>query len=106
MLRHIVLIRFAQATRDPDRDAVLAALTGLERLIPGALAFTAGPNISPEGMARGYTHVFTADFIDEAARDRYLIHPAHLEAGQALVGASEGGRDGLIVVDVSMPLPG
>jgi hypothetical protein len=42
------------------------------------------------------------DFVDEAARDTYLDHPDHKAAGARLVGALEGGRDGLIVFDMAV----
>ena len=42
------------------------------------------------------------DLADAAARDRYLVDPAHKAAGARLVAALEGGRDGLIVFDLEV----
>jgi hypothetical protein len=39
----------------------------------------AGTDISPENLAEGLTHCFTLSFADAAARDAYIIHPAHQE---------------------------
>jgi hypothetical protein len=67
----------------------------------GPVAF--GANVSPEPFARGFTHGFTIDFRDAAARDAYLAHPDHGRAGARLVAALEGGTDGLFVLDFEMP---
>ena len=55
--------------------------------------------MSPEGLGRGFTHAFTCDFEDAAARDAYLAHPAHKAAGQRLVAATREGVAGLLVLD-------
>lgn len=99
IVRHCVLVRFAPGTPPAEITAVLAELGELKEKIPGILAFTAGGNVSPEGLARGYTHAFVVDFADRAARDRYLADPAHAAAGARLVRAAEGGLDGLLVLD-------
>ncbi|MCS6758783.1 MAG: Dabb family protein [Candidatus Devosia euplotis] len=61
-----------------------------------------GPNVSTEGMAKGFDDGFIMDLADEAARDRYLADPAHKAAGSRLVAALEGGRDGLMVFDLKL----
>lgn len=80
-------------------------LAQLTEIIPGLLAFAAGPNQSPEGLSRGYTHAFSVDFTSEAARDAYLVHPAHQAAGARLVDAAENGVDGLAVIDFALSEP-
>lgn len=42
------------------------------------------------------------DFPDAAARDAYLVDPAHKEAGDRLVAALEGGVAGLLVFDIEV----
>jgi hypothetical protein len=99
MIRHIVLLRFRQDAR-PERIAiVLAAIHALKHTLPGILAVHSGANVSPEGLGRGFTHAFTVDFEDEAARDRYLADADHAKAGAGLVAEAEGGVEGLLVVD-------
>jgi hypothetical protein len=99
MIRHIVLVRVVSDI-DPGRiAAVMNGIADLRRSIPGILAFSWGRNVSPEGLAREYTHAFTVDFEDEAARDRYLADPDHARAGAALVAAADGGVEGLLVMD-------
>ena len=68
-------------------------------MVAGIRAIDGGPNVSPEGLARGYSHAFTVDFDDAAARDRYLADADHGKVGAALVAAAEGGVDGLVVID-------
>jgi hypothetical protein len=55
-----------------------------------------------EPVARGFTHGFTIDFRDVAARDAYLVHDDHSRAGARLVAALEGGTDGLMVFDLEI----
>ena len=81
---------------------VLSGLHDLRETIPGILGLLLGPDVSPEGLARGYTHAFTVDFADAAARDGYLADAGHARAGAALVAALEGGTEGLLVVDLEI----
>jgi len=102
MIRHIVFVRFPADARAEAIGALFRQLDDLRAALPGMLSFKGGANVSPEGLSRGFTHVFVADFADAAARDAYLVHPAHQAAGARLVAAAEGGIDGLIVMDVDI----
>ena len=102
MIRHIVLVRFNTATAASEQDAIFADLAALGALLPGLGGFSHGPDVSPESLARGFTHAFTIDFADAAARDAYLVHPAHQAAGARLVAAAAGGLDGLVVIDIPL----
>ncbi len=100
MIRHIVLCRFAETTPEGEIAGIWAALEGLKAVVPGMVSASFGSNVSPEGLNRGFTHAFTMDFEDTAARDAYLEHSDHKAAGARLVAACEGGVEGLVVVDV------
>jgi hypothetical protein len=102
MIRHTVLVKFPADARAETIDGVFRALDDLRAALPGMLSFKSGPNVSPEGLARGFTHAFVADFVDAAARDAYLVHADHQSAGARLIAAAEGGIDGLIVVDIDI----
>ncbi len=102
MVRHIVLVRFRDDVAPAEVTAILDELGGLSRLLPGMREFRCGPNVSPEGLARGHTHAFTIDFDDAAARDAYLALPEHEAAGARLVKAAEGGLSGLTVLDFDL----
>lgn len=80
MIDHLVLIKPKPGI---DADAVSEMWAGIRKLkdvIPGIEDIAAGPNTSPEGLDRGFTVGFTVRFVDAAARDAYLPHPAHLAA--------------------------
>ena len=88
----------------PTRRACVAGLVGAaaSTALPRALRAAEGDDIPPEGIGRGFTHGFTMDFADVAARDAYLPHPDHKAAGARLRAAAEGGREGLLVIDLEV----
>jgi hypothetical protein len=102
MIRHCVFIRFKASIPQTERASILADIADLKSLVPGYLSVNSGPNVSPEGLGRGYTDGFVIDFTDAAARDAYLVHPAHEKAGGRIVAAAEGGVDGVFVYDFEM----
>ena len=102
MIRHCVFVKFRNDVGTGERKAVHADLEALRSLIDGMDAVKFSANVSPEPFARGFTHGFTIDFRDAAARDAYLVHEAHQRAGARLVAALEGGTDGLMVFDLEI----
>jgi Stress responsive A/B Barrel Domain len=102
MIRHIVLVKFPATARSDAIDVIFHELDDLRSIVPGMQHFFSGGNISPESLGRGFTHAFVADFADIAARDAYLVHPAHQTAGAKLVSAADGGIEGLIVIDIDI----
>ena len=99
MIRHCVFIRFKADISAAERTSILADIAALQPLVPGYLSVEIGPNVSPEGLGKGYTDGFIIDFKDAAARDAYLVHPAHEKAGGRIVAAADGGVDGVFVYD-------
>jgi hypothetical protein len=102
MIRHIVLVRFRPEITTDEKRAIYAELESLRELVPGFLGASYGPNVSPEGLHKGFADGFNMDFADEAARDAYLVHPAHQAAGARLVAALDGGIEGLVVFDLAV----
>lgn len=102
MIRHCVFARFRNDVDAAERKAIHADLEALRQVIDGMDAVKFSANVSPEPFARGFTHGFTIDFRDAAARDAYLAHEAHQRAGARLVAALEGGTDGLMVFDLEI----
>ena len=100
MIRHCVFVRFRPDVAEEERQAIYADLSALKDVLDGYLAISFGQNVSPEGRDQGFGDGFIIDFVDESARDAYLVHPAHKAAGGRLVSALDGGRDGLIVFDI------
>lgn len=99
MLRHIVLVKFRSAIPAAEIDAALDQVAALREQIDGIVGISAGANISPEALEKGFRHGFVVDFTDEAARNAYLTHPDHVVVGGKLVELAEGGIDGILVFD-------
>lgn len=94
MIVHTVLLDL-----DPAKPAEIdAALDGLRSLVtlPGVVSMTAGPDVSPEDLADGFSHAAVAVFETAAARDAYLPAPEHL----AVVRQLQACMRRVIVVDV------
>ncbi|HEV7345905.1 MAG TPA: Dabb family protein [Devosia sp.] len=102
MIRHCVFYKFRSGVSAEERAEIHAGLAALVGQIEGLLSCDFGSNVSPERLGKSFNDGFIMDFADEAARDRYLPHPAHKAAGARLVAALEGGRDGLIVFDMEL----
>ena len=99
MIRHVVLFKLRPGLPGSIADDIFAALKALQQQMPGIINVSAGKDASPEGLQRGHTHGFTVDFVDAAARDAYLPHPAHQKVGGMIVASAEGGLDGITVLD-------
>ena len=100
MIRHCVFVKFRPEIDIAARAAIYADLADLKTRIPGMLAFYSGPNLSPEGLGKGFEEGFIADFADEAARDFYLADDLHKAIGARIAAAAEGGGAGIFVFDL------
>ena len=78
MLRHIVLLKFKEEATPARRAELAAAFEALASKIPQVQSLEWGLNASPEGLDKGFTHNFLVTFANDAGRDAYLPHPAHL----------------------------
>ncbi len=76
MLRHVVLFSFNTSAADEIAN-VCSHFARLPLEIDLIRAFEWGTNVSPEGIARGFTHCFFVTFASEPDRDAYLVHPLH-----------------------------
>jgi hypothetical protein len=76
-IRHLVIFKFVPHASKTDKSNLVHEFNSLPKLIPGVTHFEWGKNISPENLSKEFTHVFLMTFTDSAARDLYLIHPAH-----------------------------
>jgi hypothetical protein len=77
MLRHLVLLKFKADARPVQIDAIVQAFRGLARQVDTVRSLEWGVDVSPEGLAKGFTHAFLLSFDAAAGRDVYLPHPAH-----------------------------
>ena len=83
-VRHVVVFKYKPNATEGQIKQVTDAFKGLQKTIPGIVAFESGTNNSPENKNQGFTHVYLLTFEDLAARDAYLPHPKHKEFGQLL----------------------
>lgn len=79
VLRHVVLFKFKDDAKPEQIRAVESDFRALKGKIPSVQALEWGTDVSPEGLAQGYTHCFFVTFADAKARDAYLPHAAHQE---------------------------
>lgn len=83
--RHIVLFKFKDSAAAADVKKIEDAFVGLKAKIPQIQAFEWGTNVSPEGLANGFTHCFLVTFKSKPDLEIYLPHPDH-KAFVALLG--------------------
>jgi hypothetical protein len=105
MIRHCVLLRFAEEASNSDREAIYQRLASLRTVVPGFERIVCGANSSTELLSQGFDDGFVIEFVDASARDTYLAHPDHQRAGAALVALLDGGLAGLIVFDLDDEVP-
>ena len=95
VLRHVVLFSFKDTASPEQVHAIEQGFCALPAKIPGIIDFEWGTNVSPEGLAQGFTHCFLVTFHSEADRDAYLPSPAH----QAFVETLKAVLDQVLVID-------
>jgi hypothetical protein len=77
MIDHIVLLRPRAEATEGQIAALREGIFGLQGQIPGIVDIAWGANVSVEQLDQGYLLGFIVRFVDAAARDDYLPHPAH-----------------------------
>jgi hypothetical protein len=95
MLRHLVLLRFKPSALPSEVAAIEQAFCALRASVPGVSDFEWGTDVSPEGLAKGFTHSFMLSFEGTVQRDAYLPHPNH----QAFVQQLSPLLDDVLVLD-------
>jgi hypothetical protein len=101
-VRHVVLFRFKADASPAKIHQATEAFVALKDQIPGILSFEHGENMSTEKLNQGFTHAYQLTFTNAAARDVYLVHPAHKAFGTLL--GDLGVVDAVFVVDY-VPTP-
>jgi hypothetical protein len=95
LLRHVVLLKFKEASSTADIKKVEDAFRALSTQIKEIKAFEWGTNNSPENINQGFTHCFFVSFDSEKGREIYLPHPAHT----AFVEVLKPHMDKVLVID-------
>jgi len=84
LLRHVVMFKFKEDTSKEDIRKVQEAFSALPSKIPQIVSYEWGTNNSPEGLDKGFTHIFFLTFKSEEDRAVYLPHPDHKAFGDIL----------------------
>jgi hypothetical protein len=99
MIDHIVLFRFRPGLPAGALQELFQELQGLASEVEGITGIRAGAYSSPEGLNQGFSHAMVMTFVDAAARDAYLPHPAHRRVVERLLPMLEGGLEGVVAFD-------
>lgn len=78
-VHHLVFFKFKPDAPKEKIDEVNAAFAQLPRRIAGLLSFQAGPNNLDGDRNKGFSHGYLLTFVNDRARDDYIVHPAHKE---------------------------
>ncbi|WP_373518268.1 Dabb family protein [Pricia sp.] len=84
VLRHVVMFKFKESASKDDIRKVQDAFSALPSKIPQIHSYEWGTNNSPEGLDKGFTHIFFLTFESEEDRAVYLPHPDHKAFGEVL----------------------
>lgn len=84
VLRHVVMFKFKEGTAKEDISKVQKVFSALPSKIPQIHSYEWGTNNSPEGLDKGFTHIFFLTFKSEEDRAIYLPHPDHKAFGDVL----------------------
>ncbi|MDB5246636.1 MAG: Stress responsive alpha-beta barrel protein [Segetibacter sp.] len=95
LLRHVVLLKFKDASTPADVKKVEDAFRELPSKIKAVKGFEWGTNNSPENINQGFTHCFFVSFETEKDREEYLPHPSH----KAFVDVLTPHLDKVLVID-------
>ncbi|MCP8900576.1 Dabb family protein [Gilvimarinus xylanilyticus] len=83
-MRHIVVFKYKEGATQEQIQTITDAFSQLPEKIPGIVDFEHGENNSPEGLNKGFNHVYVVTFDSEKSRDEYLPHPEHKKFGELL----------------------
>ncbi len=93
--RHIVLFKFKSDAPAAEIEKVEKSFTALKASTGLIQEMEWGTNVSPEGLADGFTHCFFVTFKSKADLETYLPHPEHKKFGAGLKGLI----DKVLVID-------
>jgi hypothetical protein len=98
MIDHIVLYRLKPDIAPAELGLVARLVHALTDQVGGIVSVTSGRNTGPMAYQQGYSWGFVMRFADEAARDGYFEHPAHL----AIIPSVEAVTSDVLVFDLEV----
>ncbi len=75
--RHVVLFKFKEEATPEQIEAIVTAFSQLRQEIDTIISFEHGTDVSPEKLAKGFTHCFLVTFRNREDLEAYLPHPSH-----------------------------
>lgn len=94
MVEHVVLFKTTPDATDEQKERMIAELGALKGKIPGIVDLSVGRNFSERNQ--GFDIGLVVRFVDRAALEGYLPHPAHRGCVDQFVGPI---KQDVIVVD-------
>ena len=76
-IRHVVHFKFKADADKAQVAKVVEEFAALKGKITAVESLEWGTDVSPEGLGKGYTHIWIVTFKNAADRDAYLVHPDH-----------------------------
>jgi hypothetical protein len=77
-LRHIVSFKFKAGTSPDAIRKIETAFAALPSKIQQIQSFEWGTDVSEEGLAKGFTHLWVLHFANKADLKTYIDHPDHV----------------------------
>jgi hypothetical protein len=84
MVEHVVLFKTTPEATEEQKERMVAELASLKDKIPGIVDLSVGRNFSDR--SQGFDIGLVVRFIDRAALEVYLPHPAHRGCVDQFVG--------------------
>jgi hypothetical protein len=98
MVEHVVLFKTTPEATAEQKERMIAGLAALRHQIPGIVDLTVGTNFSER--SQGFDIGLVVRFVDRAALDVYIPHPAHRGCVNELIAPI---KQDVIVVDYEIP---
>ncbi len=93
--RHVVCFKFKDDATKEQISAIEKAFAELPSKIDTITGYEWGTNVSPEGLANGFTHCFIVTFKDKKGLEAYIPHKDH----EAFVAKLKPILDKVFVID-------
>jgi hypothetical protein len=103
-IKHIAFIDFQEKISQERIEECFKKLGQLVGKIPGLISFTSGKYNSSEGLNKNFSYGFEMVFVDERARDNYLINPLHQEVASDVIKSMKF-PDGVVIFDFRAKTP-
>jgi hypothetical protein len=77
-VRHVVSFKFKASTPAEEIRKIESAFSALRSKIPQIQSLEWGTDVGPEGLSKGFTHMWILTFSDLPALKTYIDHPDHV----------------------------